>query len=552
MTFLEAAIEVLRSSEEPLHYVEIARLAVERKLLSHVGRDPEAAMQSCLNSAVRSKVHEGLVMRSKPGHYRLRPGVEVPDSPPPPSEPEPLPVVEEAVAAKPSSSKKSKKSKKKASASSKDSSGARRRTGRTSAAKVDAEDEAKVDAEAAEDEAKVDAEAAEDEAKVVEVAEASASTPEPESDTLAAAPVPMPPLDPSKVRFRGPEGSGLEGETDVALVMANAMSRLAEERPDLREELEAMQKGQAPIPEVIEVGRKKRIDEDRLRDRERDRGGDDDRGGRRRRRRRRRSRRVEWSESGAGRATTRGVELLDKVASVLAEAGSRSLHVRQIAENLAAQNVLGGEISEIERAVTAAILLDVHRRGDSSRFAVRGDARYQLRGSRLPERAAAAEHAARAALLALENETEDQLLLWLQSLGARSLEALVRIWLEREDYTLVATLPPSRGLGKLVVDEPDPEDDDGRTLVLIVPRKTSLEPKLWDGEAERNACSATLVFAMGEASADGPLAGSDARVIFAKDFARWLLRQGIGVRTLEVRVPVLDANLIESIAGLDT
>jgi hypothetical protein len=205
---------------------------------------------------------------------------------------------------------------------------------------------------------------------------------------------------------------------------------------------------------------------------------------------------------------------------------------------------------EIERAVTAAILLDVHRRGDSSRFAVRGDARYQLRGSRLPEKAAAAERAARAALLALESETETQLLLWLQTLGAPSLEALVRIWLEREDFALVATLPPSRGLGKLVVDDPEPDEDDGRALVLIVPRKTSLEPKLWDGEAERNGCSATLVFSMSDPA--DPSAFGDARVIFAKDFARWLLRHGIGVQTLEVRVPVLDANLIESIAGLDT
>ena len=45
----------------------------------------------------------------------------------------------------------------------------------------------------------------------------------------------------------------------------------------------------------------------------------------------------------------------------------------------------------VERAVTAAILIDVNRRGDSSRFSIRGDARYQLRGSRLPEKAAAAE-----------------------------------------------------------------------------------------------------------------------------------------------------------------
>jgi hypothetical protein len=216
---------------------------------------------------------------------------------------------------------------------------------------------------------------------------------------------------------------------------------------------------------------------------------------------------------------------------------------------LAAQDVLGGEISEIERAVTAAVLLDVHRRGDGSRFSVRGDARYQLRGNRLPEKAAIAEHALRAAARTLERETEEQLLLWLQSLGARSLESLVRIWLAREKFTLIATLPPSRGLGKLLVDDPEPEEEEGRTLVLIFPRKTSLEPKLWDGEAERNGCASTLVFAMCE-----PVEQSigDTRVIFARDLVRWMLRHGIGVRPLKIEVPVLDANLIESVGGLDT
>ncbi|MGB1700561.1 MAG: winged helix-turn-helix domain-containing protein, partial [Nannocystaceae bacterium] len=65
MTFLEAAIEVLRDAPEPLHYSAIAKEAVERNLLSHVGRDPEAAMQKCLTSAVRAG-EEALLQRSKP------------------------------------------------------------------------------------------------------------------------------------------------------------------------------------------------------------------------------------------------------------------------------------------------------------------------------------------------------------------------------------------------------------------------------------------------------------------------------------------------------
>ncbi|KIG13457.1 hypothetical protein DB30_08053 [Enhygromyxa salina] len=547
MTFLEAAIEILRSTEEPLHFNDIARLAVERKLLSHVGRDPNAAMRTCLNSAVRSKVHDGVVMRSKPGHYRLRPGVEPPKSPPPPSDAEPLPDAE----SKDTQSKKASNSRPKASDSSTASQKKSDPPSRSRGRKKTTRDRA-TPSEAKPRETQAQLELGDKDAMADTPAQAPAAS---------AAGVPMPELDPSKVRFRGPEGSGLEADTDVTLVMANAMSRLVDERPDLREELEAMQKGPSPAPEVIEVGRKTRRDRDRDREddgreargREDDRRDrDDDRGGRKRRRRRRRGRRVEWSESNATRqdGARSGEELLDKVARVLSEAGPRSLHVRQIAESLANQDVLGGEISEIERAVTAAMLLDVHKRGDASRFAVRGDARYQLRGSRLPEKAAAAEHAMRTAVRELEKETSAQLLLWLQSLGARSLESFVRIWLAHEGFGILSTLPPSRGLSKLVAEDPDPEDDDGRTLVLIVPRKTNLEPKLWEGEAERNTCASTLVFAMSDSMAEP--AGADTRVVLANEFVRWLLRSGIGVRSLNIQVPVLDADLIESIGGLDT
>src|SRR5690606_19789824 len=110
---------------------------------------------------------------------------------------------------------------------------------------------------------------------------------------------------------------------------------------------------------------------DRERDRERDR--DEDRGGRRRRRRRRRGKRVDWSAGASSRAAaaTLNDKLLDNVAAVLGDAGTRSLHVRQIAETLANKGVLGGEISEIERAVTAAVLLDIRAQGRACRFAAR-------------------------------------------------------------------------------------------------------------------------------------------------------------------------------------
>ncbi len=525
MTFLEAAIEILNGSDEALHFKEIARQAVAKNLLSHVGRDPEAAMQSCLNQAVRSRVHDGLVTRAKPGHYLLRPGAAIPDLPSPPPAPEP---VKEAPPLRPERRKKTSKVNRKANGSS------------TQSRNSSSPDEGAPAKRTRSRRRRTQADTA-----AAEAVESGAGL---AGETPA---IPEPTLDPSKVRFSGPEGSGLEGDTDVALVMANAASRLVADRPELRDELEALQKGESSEPEVIEVGRKRRREgSDRYSSSSSSNNNNEERGGRRRKRRRRKSRRADWSDA-TGITVSAGShshELLERAATALAEVGGRSLHVRQIAENLANHNVLGGEISEIERAVTAAMLLDIHQRGEGSRFAVRGDARYQLRGSRLPQKAAAAEQAARVAVHRAEQETSTQILLWLQSLGVRSLEALVRVYLEREGFALLATLPPSRGLGKLVVDDPEAEEGEGRTLVLVVPRRTSLEPKFWDGEAERNRCSGTMVFAMGES---GENLG-DARVTFGPELGLWLLRRGIGVRTVRFDVPLLDADFIESISGLDT
>src|SRR5438067_4574615 len=44
MTFTEAAVEVLRRTGKPLHYKEIADVALRDNLLSHVGQDPEITM----------------------------------------------------------------------------------------------------------------------------------------------------------------------------------------------------------------------------------------------------------------------------------------------------------------------------------------------------------------------------------------------------------------------------------------------------------------------------------------------------------------------------
>lgn len=234
---------------------------------------------------------------------------------------------------------------------------------------------------------------------------------------------------------------------------------------------------------------------------------------------------------------------------MLEAAGARSLHVRQIAEQLAGKGPFGTEVSEIERSATAALLLDIRQHGRASRFAARGDARYQLQGTRVPERAARAETALRDAIREVEQETNTQFVQWLQTLGMRSLESLVRIWLRREGYGVQATLPPGRGVGRLVVDDPESEEDDGRLFVVVVPRRTTLDPKAWEGEPERNGCAGVLAFSMVDGSEE---VLTDARVIGAGEFAGWLREQGIGVQKLTLEVVVLDPTVIESVAGLDS
>lgn len=555
MTFLDAAIEILRDAKDPLHFSEIAKRAVSDKLLSHVGRDPEAAMQSCLNSAVRRgrESGEAIIVRAKPGYYSIRPGAILPDPPARPNAAEETPAAEAAeAAAEPSAGARAAKKSAKASRSRR--SGGEGKGGKTrSRAKSDPADTGpprKRNSRRAKggegDEATAPADASQAEASDRNEAGADAGgAPAPDGK---AGPEAAPsasgatPGGRASVEFEAPSGSGLDGVTDVALVMANAMSRLVEERPELREELEAMQQNPSgtPTPTPPAASSSGTSVEERP--------------SRRRRRRRRRGRRVEWS--GAGSSSVRAdaasmtEKLLDSVAEVLADAGAKSLHVRQIAETLASKNVLGGEISEIERAVTSSVLLDIHTSGRNSRFVARGDARYQLQGTRVPEPVAKAEQSLRDALAHLDRETSNQFERWLQSLGARALESLVRMYLQAEGYNLAATLPPSRGMGKLIVEDPDPEDDESRVLVLVVPRRTQLEPKLWEGEVERNNCGALLLFTTAEVPED--LGASELRVVGGAEFAAWLRRHGIGVQRVNLQVSMLDSVLIESVGGLDT
>jgi len=72
MTFTEAAVEVLRSAGKPLHYKKITEIAIERNLLSHVGKTPETTMSSRLATMVKKDRGDAPITKVKPGVFALR------------------------------------------------------------------------------------------------------------------------------------------------------------------------------------------------------------------------------------------------------------------------------------------------------------------------------------------------------------------------------------------------------------------------------------------------------------------------------------------------
>jgi hypothetical protein len=72
MTFTDAAAEVLRLVGRPLHYKEITDIAIEKNLLSHVGKSPEVTMGARLAATLKKDSSDNPLVRVKPGVFALR------------------------------------------------------------------------------------------------------------------------------------------------------------------------------------------------------------------------------------------------------------------------------------------------------------------------------------------------------------------------------------------------------------------------------------------------------------------------------------------------
>ncbi|MSP61109.1 MAG: hypothetical protein EXR72_12340 [Myxococcales bacterium] len=70
MTFVEAAIAILKREGKPLHFKTLTEIALKENLLTVVGRTPEVTMQQRLSDALR-KDPTGPLTREKPGIFGL-------------------------------------------------------------------------------------------------------------------------------------------------------------------------------------------------------------------------------------------------------------------------------------------------------------------------------------------------------------------------------------------------------------------------------------------------------------------------------------------------
>ena len=72
MTCKQAAHQILQRAGRPLHYREIARVAIERGLWQPTGRTPEATLNAQLATDIKTRGPEAEFIRAAPGMYGLR------------------------------------------------------------------------------------------------------------------------------------------------------------------------------------------------------------------------------------------------------------------------------------------------------------------------------------------------------------------------------------------------------------------------------------------------------------------------------------------------
>jgi len=542
MTFIEAAIEVLREAGKPLSAEELTALVVERNLLSKPGANPLRSMKGRLtaelNKGAESRLQQvdeawALANGKSAGKTKLKAKAD----------------------AKADASSKAKAKAKKPAAAKESKTAAR---GAAKSVKAPTKTAAKATKKApAKKGKKAAASDAETLAETPEV-EAISETPTQESQ---AVPEPKVELSPEEAEFAEIYGEAPADTVGVAELTEYRDEKTADEDREM-------------VPEMVAERRGRRGDRDRDRDRDR-------RGRRERKRRRDRSgdpdRRDQSQRAASGAealvpADTRTalepvpheralepvapspLALVDKAASVLRSIpDARGVPLAQLAQMMRKRRLLAQPVELALPALRSALRFDErwsHRRGLRPTITHLGRDRYGLDGSSLADgRVRAAEERFRAALMELEAATKARLGAVLGGLELDALERVVQLHLEQSGYSDLQWIKRAGRSSYATAEGPNGP--------LLIGARVGPEPvdrrgvgELRVGVQAKDLPSGLLICPT-ELSEDAQLewekGGKPVSLLCGAALVEALSASGVGVRWLSAPVPYLDDGLLAAI-----
>jgi len=536
MTFVEAAIEVLREAGKPLSAEELTALVVERNLLSKPGKSPLSSMKGRLTAEL-NKGADSRVKLTEPDVWTLA----------------------DADAAVAKAGTKSKAKPKKAAAKTAKAKAAAKPTPPRAPAK-------KAGAKKAAAKKAATGEAAPAKAAGVEATTKPSAIPTTPTEEPQAEPEPKAELTPEEKEFAEVYGEAPADTVGVAALTEYRDDKTADEDREM-------------VPEMVAERRGRR---DRDRDRDRDR-----RGRRERKRRRDRSGDAERREGEPQRregepqrATsdklvpadthTALVEvpseralvavapsplaLVDKAASVLRSMpDSRGVPLAQLAQMMRKRRLLSQPVELAIPVLRSALRFDErwsHRRGLRPTVAHMGRDRYGLDGNDLADqRVRAAEERFRAALMELEAATKARLTAVLAKLELDALERVVQLYLEQSGYSDLEWIKRAGKSGYATAEGPNgPVLIGARVGTEVVDRRGVGELRV--GVQAKDLPSGLLLCPAelsDEAREEWEKGGRPVSILCGSAFVEALTSSGVGVRWLSAPVPYLDDGLLTAI-----
>jgi hypothetical protein len=525
MTFLEAALEILKRERKPLHYKELTEKATERKLLTFVGRTPEVTMQTQLTSAVK-KAPGAPFVRVKPGIFGL---LRYPEA-------APEPVVEEVVAVVATEEKPAE--------SAEAARGRRRRRGGRGRRRDHRGDEPH--AEGAADGAKP---------ATAEPQESDGAAPAVSDDQDGAEEPNIGSLSPEARAAALAETGVLEGdieddesELDASAVVDDAEdakpqpSRDAADRDPASQGMQGLMDGEAP-GERSETTPPPLLDVAATPGPAAATSGASTSGG---------------ASEGSGQSGRKVMSPVDAAIEILkGQSPGRGVHVRQIAESAVRRRLVHGEPNEAWRVMRAALASEAKERlraGLRPRIKSAGSGLFALSRRSPDADLEKAEYVFGEARRALRERTLAALELRLGELSPASFEAITRVLLQREGFGPATFV--KRVEGTIYVEALRGRGfRPSRCLIALRPGMTAAGRRalgeLRAGIRARNQDEGLLLLAgrlADDAISEWKQPGQPIEVVDGPAMAETCVRHGIGVISAAVAVDLIDADFFAELS----